>query len=363
MKNFLQKHILFPKDEGFMPYVYLVFMLPAVVLAIMLPLFQKIIFILLILLFLKAYRDGFWNTKYHPLQIAIQLVIVFFLSVNPWFPYYGLQIFTGFEIGFSTVSSKLYKRYLWAYYLLAPITLVFPLFQAYQENYPNTIVWIAVSFFFMLGCVPFARSIMKTYSLKSENKALMQQVRDLERERIAYDLHDNLGQTFSTITLKAELAEKLLEKNKISQSKKEISEIVQLSRNSLTLVRQIVSGMKPIAIRQVLHEKEKDLQLAGVKLKTKNLSLTEDWSQACQNATSAVLKEALTNVIHHAHAGEVQVNVEPTGFTVIDNGVGLGDAEASHGIASMRRRIEEVGGRFQVKSENGVRIEVNFGNN
>jgi two-component system sensor histidine kinase DesK len=363
MKNFLRKHILFPKEEGIMPYIYLVFMMPAVVFIIMLPPVQKIIFTLLILIFLKTYRDGYWTTKYQPLQIAIQLIIATFLAVNPWFPYFGLQIFTGFEIGFSEAPKKLLKRYLLAYYILAPLTLLSPMIQAYRQDELSNLVWIGVSFLFMLGCVPFARSIMRTYSLKSENELLLQQVRELERERIAYDLHDNLGQTFSTITLKAELAEKLLEKNKLLEGKKEIAEITQLSRNSLTLVRQIVSGMKPIAISQVLQEEEKNLQLAAVRLKTKNLHLTEDWPQACQNATAAVLKEALTNVIHHAQASEVQVNIEPVGFTVTDNGVGLGDAEASHGMAGMRRRIEEVGGSFQVKSDKGVRIEVNFENN
>ena len=65
-----------------------------------------------------------------------------------------------------------------------------------------------------------------------------------ERERIARDLHDLLGHTLSSIALKAELAEKLAKAGHAEKSIEEISQVAKITRETLSEVRQAVSGYK-----------------------------------------------------------------------------------------------------------------------
>jgi signal transduction histidine kinase len=86
-------------------------------------------------------------------------------------------------------------------------------------------------------------------------------------------------------------------------------------------------------------------------------------------------KEALHNAVKHANASEIQVSLdlEPRGFVlrVDDNGRGFnseprpGDAlsepiAARNGLVNMRRRLEEIGGQFQIQSEIGRGTQVRF---
>ena len=79
-----------------------------------------------------------------------------------------------------------------------------------------------------------------------------------ERERIARDLHDTLGQSFSMITLKTELAKKLLVKapEKVAP---ELDEIEQTSRQNLQLVREIVNNLHEQSLTEVLLAQTRNL--------------------------------------------------------------------------------------------------------
>ncbi len=64
-----------------------------------------------------------------------------------------------------------------------------------------------------------------------------------ERERIARDLHDLLGHTLSLITLKAELARKLVDRDP-ERAKQEMLDVEQTSRAALADVREAISGYR-----------------------------------------------------------------------------------------------------------------------
>jgi two-component system sensor histidine kinase DesK len=68
-----------------------------------------------------------------------------------------------------------------------------------------------------------------------------------ERERIARDLHDLIGHTFSVITLKADLAGRLLDKGQakdLEKARAEIKQLEDISRDALSQVREVVSGYR-----------------------------------------------------------------------------------------------------------------------
>src|SRR5699024_12771471 len=116
-------------------------------------------------------------------------------------------------------------------------------------------------------------SLSKSYRLGKQNNRLELIARHSERDRIAQQLHDNLGQSFSMLALKAELAEKLLEKDPVL-AKQQLKDIAAASRQNLDLVREIVADMKHSKILQTFVIQQYNLGKSVILLNTKNTEMT-----------------------------------------------------------------------------------------
>ncbi|SMB88775.1 sensor histidine kinase [Deinococcus hopiensis] len=193
--------------------------------------------------------------------------------------------------------------------------------------------------------------------VQAEKEAL---AADAERERIARDLHDLLGHTLSVIVLKSELASKLAERDP-ARAAQEIREVERISREALTEVRAAVSGYRGSGLRSELARAKVALDAAGVRL--------EYGGQECplppevEHSMGMVLREAVTNVVRHARAGECRVSItrEMGGYRleIADNGVG-GEAPEGTGLTSMRERVRALGGEFSRSGTAGTRVVAKF---
>ncbi|MEO2872952.1 sensor histidine kinase, partial [Lacticaseibacillus paracasei] len=173
-----------------------------------------------------------------------------------------------------------------------------------------------------------------------------------ERERIARDLHDTLGQSFSMITLKTELAKKLLVKapDRVAQ---ELDDIAQTSRDDLQLVRSIVNDLHQQSLSEMMLMQGKNLAEANVVLLTSGESEAAEWPTKVQIRLSAVISEAITNVIRHAHAHQVEMIFEqnPNDYLVEIQDDGHSKSykrTGSNGISGMQQRMKEVNGTFTI---------------
>ena len=80
-------------------------------------------------------------------------------------------------------------------------------------------------------------------ALRLSQEEVRQLARVAERERISRDLHDLLGHTLSVITLKAELAARLVDRDP-ARAGEEMREVERVSRAALAEVREAVSGIR-----------------------------------------------------------------------------------------------------------------------
>ncbi|MCI1986701.1 MAG: sensor histidine kinase [Lactobacillus sp.] len=200
----------------------------------------------------------------------------------------------------------------------------------------------------------FAREIFASRLMRQTNRRLEAVVQRDERERIARDLHDTLGQSFSMITVKAELAKKLMDKAP-ERVGAELEDIQQTSRKNLQLVREIVNDLHQQSISEMLVTQNAALNAANVAMVTFGENEAEQWPTEIQASISAVLQEALTNVIRHAHAGKVTVGFNRQSaqyeVTIQDDGDGqLFERPGSNGISGMQNRLSAIGGHFSIRS-------------
>lgn len=170
-----------------------------------------------------------------------------------------------------------------------------------------------------------------------------------ERSRIARDLHDVLGHNLTTITVKASLARKLLERGEAAPAATEIGDVERLSRQSLTDVRSTVSAQRKVSLPEELAGARAVLTAAGIEPVLPQA--TEEVRPEYSEVFAYVLREAVTNVVRHSGASRCEVSLGESWLDVRDDGTGIGakpEHVAGTGLIGIRERLEVLGGSLQV---------------
>ncbi len=179
-----------------------------------------------------------------------------------------------------------------------------------------------------------------------------------ERERIARDLHDLLGHTLSLITLKSELAAKLMARDP-ARAEEEIREVERISREALKEVRSAITGYRSEGLPAEMARARLALETAGVKLEYFAVPL--ELPPVEETVLSLALREAVTNVFRHAQARTCRITLEQTEdetrLEVRDDGRGAAGPEGV-GLSGMRERVESLGGRLERRVEAGTVLAV-----
>jgi two-component system, NarL family, sensor histidine kinase DesK len=164
-----------------------------------------------------------------------------------------------------------------------------------------------------------------------------------DRERMARDLHDVLGHSLTTITVKAGLARRLLENGDVERAAEEVTDVEQLGRQALTEVRSTVSANRVASLGRELAGAREALRAAGIEADLP--AAVDDVPPDRQQVFAHVVREGVTNAIRHSGAGRCTVRLTPTSVEVVDDGVGSPSATpAGHGISGLSERLAAVGG-------------------
>lgn len=181
-----------------------------------------------------------------------------------------------------------------------------------------------------------------------------------ERERVARDLHDLLGHSLTTITVKAGLARRVLESSgDIPRAVEEIREVEGLTRSALSDVRATVTEYREVSL---------PAEIAGARAALRAAEIEADLPHAVDNVRAElrstfgyVLREGVTNVLRHSGASRVRVRLGRDWLELEDNGTATG-VVAGNGLRGLAERLHSVGGTLRTTARPGgglaVRAEV-----
>ncbi|WP_210503125.1 sensor histidine kinase [Nocardioides xinjiangensis] len=176
-----------------------------------------------------------------------------------------------------------------------------------------------------------------------------------ERERVARDVHDVLGHSLTALSVKAELAARLVDLDP-ERAKAELESIQATARQALAEVRATVGGLRAGNLEAELAAAPRVLADAGIS--TTVVGGIADTDPRHRTLLAWVLRESVTNVVRHARAHTVVIELGPHGITVTDDGTGCSGAEGN-GLRGMRERVAGVGGTLHVGAAGpGTRVEV-----
>lgn len=360
MKTLLQKidQRLLPQTERYRysPYVWLIYMAFFFIsfFAVKREAYQYFAMVVGTLTFLYLYFNIYWvkqnRVKYNIMGIVAIASLMTFLTQGSSV----LFVYAGAFCCMLGSPSKAFKAIAAIIVWVISMSLMFKLTPYF---YLPAIVFTT----FIGGINIYQHEIdKKNKALELSQQEVQQLAKTAERERIARDLHDLIGHTFSVITLKADLAGKLIDRDP-ERAKTELKELENISRGALSQVREVVSEFRSVDIASALASTKYLLQSNDINFDYSLCPLEID--DNLNKELAVILKELTTNIIKHADATKVTAKVEQNqqglSISMYDNGKGFSQ-QKSHGfgLQGIQERLARWQGSLTVKGDKGCEVDI-----
>ncbi len=228
----------------------------------------------------------------------------------------------------------------------------------------------------LLACVIGMVHYFSTQRLQRQLEGMrQQQALEKERQRIARDIHDQLGASLTQVSMLGELVES--DKDSPDEVEAHARQISETARDTARGLDEIVWAVNPLndtldgLINYFCKYAQEYLTLAGLRYRLEvpdQLPKTPLPPEVRHNVFLAA-KEAVTNIARHAKASAawIRLRLEPSRFIleIEDNGQGMANmdearARTRNGLSNMRKRLEEVGGSctFIPRPEGGTVVRL-----
>jgi signal transduction histidine kinase len=210
-----------------------------------------------------------------------------------------------------------------------------------------------------------AHQQLALYAREIEELSMMR-----ERNRIAREIHDNLGHYLTAINMQAQAAQAVLSISP-AQTDNALAHIQNLAREGLQEVRKSIAAMRELPMeRRSLYEaieslvKESRIRGLAVDFQTQHEPILTPVE--VEITLYRVIQEALTNIHKHAHATQASILLTyhkataSIHLSICDNGIGAEQIHGGFGLLGLRERVQLLGGSFQSRTtpQHGFCIEV-----
>ena len=189
------------------------------------------------------------------------------------------------------------------------------------------------------------RSFDNRHSEEQRQRQAISLVRERERLRFAGDLHDILGHSLTVITMKNELAQRLLSVGKIDEAGEQIAQTLELSRQAKEDLRGIIAASRSLSAEEEVESARELCEQAGIEF----LADIQGEIPPGPRATLAahVIREGTANAITHAHPSTISVRLSPDEVLVENDGYSRSYSQASAGggagLEGLRQRSASEG--------------------
>ncbi|MEF3275935.1 MAG: GAF domain-containing sensor histidine kinase [Chloroflexus sp.] len=193
-----------------------------------------------------------------------------------------------------------------------------------------------------------------------------------ERNRLARELHDSVSQQLFSMTLTAQAARAQFERNP-ARVRALLERLHETATAALAEMRALIFQLRPPALRDqglvaaIQHHAQHIAHREGLRIEL-NVAGDERHARGIEQPLFRIIQEALNNIVKHAAAHNVQIQLtfsaEQVQIRVVDDGQGFDpqarpSGEGRHlGLLSMRERAAELGGTFIVRSRPGAGAEI-----
>ena len=195
-----------------------------------------------------------------------------------------------------------------------------------------------------------------------------------ERNKIARDIHDNLGHNMTALIMQLQMVDHY-SKTDIEKSKELLNNSIKTARNSLSSIREVVETLRG---KESSLSPEKAIEILVKEFSEKTGTQIElqidgevSKNHGANSAIYHILQEGLTNAVRHGKADKIWVTLKYTNeyikFRIKDNGQGVLAFIEGYGIKGIKERVRDNDGNVEFTSEKGFiidgMIKIRGGNN
>ena len=221
-----------------------------------------------------------------------------------------------------------------------------------------------------------SRAIERSRALTEQLTQQVLGAQEEERRRIARELHDETLQSLATLVIYADAASAIDPALQSPALREALARLREVAERTLSGVRGIIADLRPSLLDDlglaaaVRWQAQNRLEPSGIRVDVQTTNEGRRLNPAIEIALYRVIQEAVTNVLKHAHASYVEIDLDLSQsdcarVRVEDDGVGFDPAQrmverhdGGVGLWGMQERINLIGGRLTVDSSPGEGTEI-----
>ncbi len=320
--------------------------------------------------FFETYPGSLTKFGFFALEISLALVIVLILGPGAWLITLPLAVMA------VSYLEQWWEQWLVHLSILFMVGLPFLLDGQWQGALLMSTSLVPAIFFIIvfmrlanseqearLGAEALAQDLeAANVQLAAYSTQVAELARTRERNRLAREIHDNLGHYLTVVNVQIRAAQAIMESDP-QKASKSLQKAQRLTQEGLDAVRQSVAALResPLGGRSLAEA------LAGLadEMESSGIGVTVDvqGEERPLDPREAltlyrVAQEGLTNVRKHAEAGQVWITLafenNGTRLMIEDDGVGMGDSpDNGYGLLGIQERVELLDGQMVVENKDG----------
>lgn len=201
------------------------------------------------------------------------------------------------------------------------------------------------------------------YELERTKSKLLNSSKDIahltevsERNRIAREIHDNVGHSIAGILIQLQAANKLFDRDE-KKSREILKKSIENLSDALTMLRNTVHNLKPKETMGLEYLKSIINNFGFCPVELKFYGDFGILASSQLEIIGSIFKEALTNAAKHSKATRVDISIDInekyTRLYIKDNGIGCNKLKEGLGISGMKERVLNMGGTLSISSNDG----------
>ena len=237
-------------------------------------------------------------------------------------------------------------------------------FREYAIDYLMLSIYLL---FYLISTFSFRALIIEKGRVEKLNKEIEELTIEKERNRVAQEIHDNLGHSLVALNMNLDVISNILDKD-MDKTKELIDKCQNLAQNSMDSLRRAVYALKDEDIslgliksieKLVYNVEDKNNFQIDVNIDEK----IENYSPEFKNTIYTIIKESITNSVKHGKGDKIHIELEVNDEIILmikDNGIGCDNIIKGNGLMGIEERVNKFNGGTSYISKKGEGFELIF---
>jgi len=234
-----------------------------------------------------------------------------------------------------------------------------------QEDYMALMLNILLIYFISVSTFSYVALVVERNKVLKLNEEIEELTITKERNRIAQEIHDDLGHKLVALSMNLDVMSNLIDKD-VNKTKELLKKCQILTKDSMNSLRKAVYTLKERDLSQGLENAIVSLidnidNASNISIEYHVDDKVESMSFEKKTILYAIIREGLTNSIKHSKCSQINIDLQVKDkicLRIKDNGIGCSNFIKGNGLKGIEERINNINGSIEYITEEGKGFEI-----